>query len=62
MWEGLIYWLESDKIADIAITLRQSSSIRISDAMVAATPLYLKATLMTRNKKGFQRDRNYFSE
>lgn len=46
--------LLSDQIADFAITLRQNSSIRLPDAVIAATALYLKATLVTRNVKDFR--------
>lgn len=44
----------SDPIADIAIEIRQEHSIKLPDAVIAATSLYMKDVLVTRNVKDFQ--------
>lgn len=44
----------SDRVADIAINLRQNYSIRLPDAVIAATALHMRAILITRNVKDFR--------
>lgn len=43
----------TDEIADQCITLRQQRSIRIPDAIIAATALHLSFPLITRNTDDF---------
>ncbi len=42
-----------DEIADIVITLRREKSIKLPDAIIAATALQNNWTLVTRNDKDF---------
>jgi len=43
----------SDPISDIAINIRQKKAIKLPDAVIAASAIFLNATLVTRNIKDF---------
>ena len=45
----------SDEVIDEAISLRQQRSIKLGDAVIAATALVYDLTLMTRNTRDFAR-------
>jgi len=45
----------TDEIADVAIELRKKTSIKLPDAVIAATALIHNLTLVTRNVKDFER-------
>ncbi|WP_297062285.1 type II toxin-antitoxin system VapC family toxin [Thermococcus sp.] len=45
----------TDEIADIAIELRRKVSIKLPDAVIAATALLHNLTLVTRNVKDFEK-------
>jgi len=43
----------SDPISDIAINIRQKKAIKLPDAVIAASAIFLNAALVTRNIKDF---------
>ena len=45
----------SDEIVKLCIQLRQTTSLKVPDAIIAATALYLELPLITRNIKDFQK-------
>ncbi|WP_048150090.1 type II toxin-antitoxin system VapC family toxin [Thermococcus sp. AM4] len=45
----------TDEIADVAIELRRKVSIKLPDAVIAATALVHNLTLVTRNVKDFEK-------
>ncbi|MEK8018842.1 MAG: type II toxin-antitoxin system VapC family toxin [Candidatus Parabeggiatoa sp.] len=45
----------SEEIVKCCIQLRQSTSLKVPDAIIAATALHLELPLMTRNIKDFQK-------
>ncbi|WP_366078947.1 type II toxin-antitoxin system VapC family toxin [Thermococcus sp.] len=45
----------TDEIADVAIELRRKVSIKLPDAVIAATALLHNLTLVTRNVKDFEK-------
>jgi len=48
----------SEEIVKLCIQLRQNYSLKLPDAMIAATALHLELPLMTRNVKDFQKVSN----
>ncbi len=48
----------SEEIVKLCIQLRQNYSLKLPDAMIAATALHLEIPLMTRNVKDFQKVSN----
>jgi predicted nucleic acid-binding protein len=45
----------NEEIVKLCIQLRQTTSLKVPDAIIAATALHLKLPLMTRNIKDFQK-------
>ncbi len=55
--DSTIYGVQ-EKITDITIDLRRTYSIKIPDALIAATAIHHKLTLITRNVKDFEKISN----
>ncbi len=52
--DSIVYGVQ-EKITEITIDLRRMYSIKIPDALIAATALNNKLTLITRNVKDFEK-------
>jgi predicted nucleic acid-binding protein len=52
-YERLREYSLTSKVAELCISIRQKYRVKLPDAIIAATALYLSLPLMTRNVKDF---------